>query len=258
MYESWTCAKSNLPVLAGYSSWGLNYPERCEVVLLRRDGFLVDGTYDGLGRIGDLDIAYEGIIDELNTGTAKMVLKTQYAGETFAEIEGQSHIDPWKGNLYEAEFLDRIFEQGGFASFEAFRQAKRAYDKARRQRHLAQMTRNGKMPNWGAALPLRPGETVEGALPSSINMQTISPEDTYIAGPLHYRRQIISTAEQIDSSGFWDLTDHSDWSQFDRIAAIAVFEENGHIVEIRLIDMLDSMYFNSQKHGSFGLAAKIL
>ena len=79
-FTSYTCAKTNLPVLNS-NSWG-SMPETYEVVMLFKNGDRVSGCYDGYGRVeiegGGL---IESIHDALENKEAKLVLQKFCAPE---------------------------------------------------------------------------------------------------------------------------------------------------------------------------------
>jgi hypothetical protein len=114
-FSSYTCAKSNLPVMAS-TSWG-DQPAWCEVVLLHKDGRKQTGSYDGYGRIDGQEV--NNLWDLICSGEAKMILKMFYCGEAFEEL-GLSHNDPGQGHFHDEEFLIKSFAQGGFSSYEEY------------------------------------------------------------------------------------------------------------------------------------------
>lgn len=114
-FFSWTCAKTQLPVLAA-PAWHRDAPDLCSVVVIKQDGSVIRGVYDGYGRVGDTPVA------DLMQNGAKMVIAKYYQGEPYSGL-GCSGRAPGQGFSYRKEILDGWVAQGGFPSFEAFRAA---------------------------------------------------------------------------------------------------------------------------------------
>jgi hypothetical protein len=119
-FFSYTCAKTNLPVLAS-TSWGEN--EYSRVHILCRDGSIMQGYYDGYGRI---DLASGGTLEEFDdailSGQWKLVLSKFYAAETFAEL-GVSRHEPGQGHFHDNEKIEKWHDQQGFPSYQEYVQA---------------------------------------------------------------------------------------------------------------------------------------
>jgi len=133
-FFSWTCAKTNLPILAS-TSWG-DSPDFTDVVLLAEGGkSVLYGTYDGYGRIevdfrrkpkgfqpyAEFELMEEGLDNELETGAAKMVLAKHYdpSTDTFDSL-GRSRHEPGQGHFHEQEFIEQCRASGGFGSYEGY------------------------------------------------------------------------------------------------------------------------------------------
>lgn len=119
-FFSWTCAKTNLPIMAG-EAWG-DFEDLTEVVLLtERGNFSVRGTYDGYGNIEATNLIDTGLSDLLDSGRAKMVLAKFYDPkvDTYDNL-GKSQFEPGQGYFHNEEFVLKCIEAGGFASYEGY------------------------------------------------------------------------------------------------------------------------------------------
>ena len=121
-FFSWTCAKTNLPIMNSCSG---NDKDQFEVVLLRPDNPLVIGTYDGYGRLltddGDIDLR-DLCVNAKGQFTcdlqkAKLVLKKFWEGETYSEIKGKSNSDPGQGHFHDQQLVDLWYKMGGFKTY---------------------------------------------------------------------------------------------------------------------------------------------
>ena len=118
-FFSYTCAKTNLPILAS-TSWG---GEESEVVVLFDDGSIMKGAYDGYGRVltsvgSELELDYSSVLN----GSVKLVLKKFYNGEDFSGL-GRSWDEPGQGHFHDPEKIREWFAQGGFPSRAAYIEA---------------------------------------------------------------------------------------------------------------------------------------
>lgn len=142
---SWTCAKTNLPIL-GAESWGTSgsnghdLSEFTKAVLLFPDkGIVAHGTYCGYGRFemdegtsnrgprsinGPMEFSEDGTVEALGSGRAKLVLSSYYDPRTDGfETLGKSRMEPGQGHFHAEEFILRCREAGRFASYEGYQLA---------------------------------------------------------------------------------------------------------------------------------------
>jgi hypothetical protein len=104
-YFSWTCAKTKKPILAPVNDWfGRNFSK---VVVVRKDGKTMEGSYDGYGRVECDDFTIEDVSEKINI-KFKLVLQSFYNEETFAEL-GKNERDPRQGFFFEDQELIQIF-----------------------------------------------------------------------------------------------------------------------------------------------------
>lgn len=116
-FSSFTCAKTNLPILASVS-WSNT---ASAVVLLSKSENPIKGDYDGYGRIcteeGE-EIAIDW--DAMDSGETKLVLQEFYSGESYKDIVGISHNEPGQGHFHSEETIKAWFAQGGFPTHKDF------------------------------------------------------------------------------------------------------------------------------------------
>jgi hypothetical protein len=115
-FFSYTCAKTNLPVLAS-TSWPEKYSR---VVVLDDEGNKFSGSYDGYGIV----ITRAGAEIELDdssilSGKTKLVLRKFYDGETFEDL-GRSNNDPGQGHFHNEDKIELWYARGGFASYREY------------------------------------------------------------------------------------------------------------------------------------------
>jgi hypothetical protein len=115
-FFSYTCAKTNLPVLAS-TSWPEKYSR---VVVLDDEGNKFSGSYDGYGNV----ITRAGAEIELDdnsilSGQTKLVLKEFYNGETFEDL-GRSNSDPGQGHFHDEKAIDLWYARCGFVSYREY------------------------------------------------------------------------------------------------------------------------------------------
>jgi len=138
---SWTCAKTNLPIL-GSESWGRvgpsghDFGDFTQVVLLHPDeGIVAYGTYygygqlevdgskpnRGIGYVSELEFSEDGTTEAIASGRAKLALASHYdpAKDTFESL-GRSRTDPGQGHFHDEDFILRCREAGGFASYDGY------------------------------------------------------------------------------------------------------------------------------------------
>lgn len=110
-----TCAKTNLPILGG-PAW-IGHPFS-KVVLLREGRPPSAGWYDGAGGLGGLDLLASGVRDEIEAGTACLVVGSSYrSGDTPSDL-GRSRVWIEPGRGPSREFIAACERLGGFATFE--------------------------------------------------------------------------------------------------------------------------------------------
>ena len=73
-FFSWRCAKSDKPVMAEIAVRNTPWAFASEVVVLFKNGDRVSGTYDGYGRVGELEL-----VDHLEERW-RMVIEKYYNG----------------------------------------------------------------------------------------------------------------------------------------------------------------------------------
>ncbi len=115
-FFSYTCAKTNLPVLAS-TSWPEKYSR---VVVLDDEGNKISGSYDGYGNVitrggAEIELDYNSIL----SGKTKLVLRKFYDGETFEDL-GRSNNDPGQGHFHNEDAIELWYARGGFASYREY------------------------------------------------------------------------------------------------------------------------------------------
>ncbi|MET3414042.1 hypothetical protein [Methylobacterium sp. 1030] len=108
-----TCAKTNLPILGG-PEWAGHPFSR--VVLLREGRTLAAGWYDGAGRLSGLDLLAAGVRDEIEAGTACLVIGDSYRSGDAPSNLGRSGVMPEAGWRPSKEFIAACERLGGFAT----------------------------------------------------------------------------------------------------------------------------------------------
>jgi hypothetical protein len=107
-FHSKCCVKSNLPIVVEAKG----YPLLNEVVALLPDGVVAEGSYDGYGRVGGVDLL-ETETGEWQWPKVKMVLKTHYAGEKYDDLP-EPQTEMGQGYFMANEFLDYCLTHGPF------------------------------------------------------------------------------------------------------------------------------------------------
>ena len=107
-FFSTTCAKSHLPVCSSHRQ----RPFFSEVVALLPDGSILEGEYDGYGRVNEVQL-----VDDWEK--VKFVLKAVYAGEKYKDL-GKSYDEKAQGWFMDDEFLDVCEIKGSFASHKEY------------------------------------------------------------------------------------------------------------------------------------------
>ena len=103
------CAKSHLPVVNKYRDGAP--PALTEVVALTPNGKVVEGIYDGYGRVGDAE--YCG--DDYQWDKVKFVLKMHYNGESYKDLP-KSYDELAQGYFMADEFLKHCMSVKSFKS----------------------------------------------------------------------------------------------------------------------------------------------
>ena len=122
-FFSYTCAKTNLPVLAS-EAWPEKYSR---VVVLDGEGNKFSGSYDGYGNVITPDgseIELDPYGDSILSGKTKLVLKKFYDGETFEDL-GRSNSDPGQGYFHDEDKIEVWYARGGFPSHREYVEAYR-------------------------------------------------------------------------------------------------------------------------------------
>jgi len=120
-FFSKTCAKTNLPVVADCK--GL--PRLNEIVVLYPNGTKVEGSYDGYGRVGGLDLLPDGYeMDKWDK--LKFVLKWKYKGESYKEL-GESGDELAQGYFMSDRFLNHCMRVGSFKTYADYKKALEKY-----------------------------------------------------------------------------------------------------------------------------------
>ena len=101
-FFSWQCAKSEKPVMAEVAVRGSNWEFASDVVVLFKNGDRITGTYDGYGRIGELELT------DYHESQWRMVIEKYYDNETFDKLP-QNKYDRGQGFFYNDDELEDIF-----------------------------------------------------------------------------------------------------------------------------------------------------
>lgn len=102
-FFSWQCAKSNKPVMAEVAVKGTPFAFASDVIVIFKDGRRAQGTYDGYGRIGELELL------DYREDSWRMVIERYYNNETFDELP-KNKFDIGQGFFYDDADLEEIFE----------------------------------------------------------------------------------------------------------------------------------------------------
>lgn len=120
-FFSKTCAKTNLPVVADCKG----FPKLNEIVVLYPDGTKLEGSYDGYGRVNDIDLLPDGY-EEDKWDALKFVLKWKYEGETYKQL-GKSHDELAQGYFMSDTFLKICMDEGSFKNYSEYKKAMKQY-----------------------------------------------------------------------------------------------------------------------------------
>lgn len=101
-FFSWRCAKSDKPVMAEIAVRNTPWQFASDVIVLFKDGRRAQGTYDGYGRVGELELL------DYREETWRMVIDSYYNGETFDQLS-KNKYDQGQGFFYSDEDLAQEF-----------------------------------------------------------------------------------------------------------------------------------------------------
>ena len=101
-FFSWRCAKSDKPVMAEIAVRNTPWQFASDVIVLFKDGRRAQGTYDGYGRVGELELL------DYREETWRMVIDRYYNGETFDQLS-KNKYDQGQGFFYNDEDLEQEF-----------------------------------------------------------------------------------------------------------------------------------------------------
>lgn len=121
-FFSKTCAKSYLPILAD----ARDVPQLSNVVALLPNGAIVEGSYDGYGRVDGKDL--REIDGKWIWNDVKFVLKIWYGGEKYDEI-GPSYDERAQGWFMHDGFIKHCLKKGKFKSHDEYMKAFDKYAK---------------------------------------------------------------------------------------------------------------------------------
>jgi hypothetical protein len=110
-YFSKCCAKTHLPVVV--ESVGISRLN--EVVALLPGGRKAQGSYDGYGRVGGVDL-------QKDWDRVKLILAEHYNGEAYDEL-GQSGDEMGQGYFMSRDFLHHCLRHGPFKNRAAYTRA---------------------------------------------------------------------------------------------------------------------------------------
>jgi hypothetical protein len=82
------------------------------VVALTADGQVIEGVYDGYGRVNDVELHEDW-------ENVKFVLRHAYKGEKYADL-GESYDEKAQGWFMDDEFLDVCETKGSFATHKEY------------------------------------------------------------------------------------------------------------------------------------------
>lgn len=100
-FFSKTCAKTYMPVVSVYKG----FPRFHTIVALTPDGKVMEGIYDGYGRVNDEDILSETEREDWdNWEKVKFVLRSSYQGEKYEDL-GKSRDELGQGWFMDNQFL---------------------------------------------------------------------------------------------------------------------------------------------------------
>jgi hypothetical protein len=120
-FFSKTCAKTHLPVVAQCK----DLPRLNEIVVLLPNGKKLEGSYDGYGRVGGVDLMPDGYVEK-EWDAIKFVLKEKYNNESYEEL-GMSGDELAQGYFMSDRFLKICLDEGSFKNYSAYKKAIQKY-----------------------------------------------------------------------------------------------------------------------------------
>jgi len=120
-FFSKTCAKTHLPVVAQCK----DLPRLNEIVVLLPNGKKLEGSYDGYGRVGGVDLMPNGYVEK-EWDAIKFVLKEKYNNESYEEL-GMSGDELAQGYFMSDRFLKICLDEGSFKNYSAYKKAMEKY-----------------------------------------------------------------------------------------------------------------------------------
>lgn len=120
-FFSKTCAKTHLPVVAQCK----DLPRLNEIVVLLPNGTKLEGSYDGYGRVGGVDLMPDGYVEK-EWDAIKFVLKEKYNNESYEEL-GMSGDELAQGYFMSDRFLKICLDEGSFKNYSAYKKAMEKY-----------------------------------------------------------------------------------------------------------------------------------
>jgi len=107
-YFSKCCAKTHMPVVVAER----NIPRLNQVVALLPDGRKIEGSYDGYGRVGGVELHqdWDGV---------KFILREWYEGEGYEDV-GKSGNELAQGYFMSKDFLHYCLLKGPFKNRAAY------------------------------------------------------------------------------------------------------------------------------------------
>jgi hypothetical protein len=100
-------------------------PRLNEIVVLFPNGKKLEGSYDGYGRVGGVDLMPDGYIEK-EWDAIKFVLKEKYEGESYKEL-GMSGDELAQGYFMSDRFLKICLDEGSFKNYSAYKKAMEKY-----------------------------------------------------------------------------------------------------------------------------------
>jgi hypothetical protein len=119
-FFSKTCAKTHMPIVNIHKG----FPRFHTIVALTPDGKVMEGIYDGYGRVNDVDILEDMNMDDWDK--VKFVLRDSYKGEKYHEL-GKSRDELGQGWFMSDKFLLFCAMRDGFKSYAEYKKYFKKY-----------------------------------------------------------------------------------------------------------------------------------